>query len=94
MSSLVLEQTYSFLVMFFCGAGIAMLRQLFKSYQKEYKQRKGIFLIQEMLFWLMAALATSACLYYAGYGAVTAHGAIGFTLGVFLWYNIQSYNKK
>jgi hypothetical protein len=94
MSPLVLEQIYGFLVMFFCGAGIAMLRQVFKSYQRDYKLSKGIFLIQEMLFWLMAALATSACLYYAGYGAVTAHGVIGFTLGVFLWYNIQRYSKK
>ncbi len=94
MSGLVLEQIFGFTVMFFCGAGIAMLRQLFKSYQSDYKPVKGIFLIQEMLFWLMASLITSAFLYYAGYGAVTYHGVIGFTLGVFLWYNIRRYNSK
>lgn len=80
--------------MFFCGAGIAMLRQLFRSYQRDCKPRKSIFVIQEMLFWIVAALITSACLYYAGYGAVTVYGVVGFTLGAFLWYNIRKHNAK
>jgi hypothetical protein len=51
----------------------------------------GIFILQEILFWLFAALITSACLYYADYGAVTVRGMIGFTLGAFLWYNIRKH---
>ncbi|NLT47628.1 MAG: hypothetical protein GXX92_04370 [Clostridiales bacterium] len=92
MSQLIREQIFGFCVMFFCGAGIAMLRQLFRSYQRDYRPRKSIFVIQEMLFWIIAALITSACLYYADYGAVTIHGVVGFTLGAFLWYNIRKHN--
>ncbi|MFA5635157.1 MAG: spore cortex biosynthesis protein YabQ [Anaerovoracaceae bacterium] len=94
MSQLIREQIFGFCVMFFCGAGIAMLRQLFRSYQRDCKPRKSIFVIQEMLFWIVAALITSACLYYAGYGAVTVYGVVGFTLGAFLWYNIRKHNAK
>jgi hypothetical protein len=92
MSPLIREQVFSFFVMFFCGAGIAMLRQLFKSYQRDYRPRRSFFVVQEILFWLFAALITSACLYYADYGAVSVHGMIGFTLGALLWYNIRKHN--
>jgi hypothetical protein len=91
MSPLIRQQIFSFFVMFFCGAGVAMFRQLFKSYQRDYRPRRSIFILQEILFWLFAALITSACLYYADYGAVTVRGMIGFTLGAFLWYNIRKH---
>ncbi len=91
MSPLIKDQVFGFFVMFFCGAGVAVFRQLFRSYQREFQPKKVIFVLQELLFWLAAALVTSACLYYADYGAVTVHGTLGFTLGVFLWYNIRKH---
>jgi len=89
MSLLIQEQVVSFFIMFFCGAGIAMLRKLFKSYQSEFNPSGIIAAVQEILFWIISALITSAFLYYASYGAVTLHGVAAFTLGAFLWYNIR-----
>lgn len=88
MSQQIREQIVGFLIMFFCGAGIAMFRQLFIKYKSRAKL-KAIVTIQELLFWLLSALITSAFLYYASYGAVNIHMAIAFTLGIIMWYNIS-----
>jgi hypothetical protein len=88
MSQLIREQVFGFIVLFFCGVGMVMLRQLFTAYQNRYKPKKGISIIQEMLFWILGALLVSACLYYSNYGAVSIHTVAGFTLGAITWYNI------
>ncbi len=93
MSQLIKEQAFGFFVMFFCGAGLVMIRQLFKSYQRDCEPGKHILIIQEVLFWILAGLLTSAFLYYADYGAITVHGTAGFTLGALLWYNIRKSLK-
>jgi len=90
MSQLIRDQIFTFFVMFFCGASIAIFRQLYRSYQKEKHARRSFFALQELLFWVLDALLTSSCLYYADYGAVTFHGSLGFALGAFLWYNIRA----
>lgn len=89
MSPLIREQIFSFLVMFFCGAGIAAFRNFFRVIQKDFNSRGIIAAVQEILFWIISALITSAFLYYSSYGAVTLHGIAAFTLGAFLWYNIR-----
>jgi uncharacterized membrane protein len=95
MSPLIQRQLFEFFVLVFSGIGIAMLRQLFLAYQSRYKPRKSISVLQEMLFWVFAALVVSACFYYASFGFVAVHSFLGFALGVVLWYNIwQTHRPK
>ncbi|NLY71692.1 MAG: hypothetical protein GX076_08485 [Clostridiales bacterium] len=89
MSELIWNQLFSFIVLFFCGVAMVILRQFFLEYKKKYKPMKGISFFQEMLFWFFAGLLVSACLYYAGFGAITFHGMLSFTLGIIVWYNIE-----
>lgn len=90
MSQLIRDQIYEFIILFYCGIAIVLLRQLFSAYQNRYKPKKGISVFQEMLFWFLSALIVSSCLYYSSYGAVSVHAMAGFTLGALLWYNIRT----
>lgn len=89
MSQLIHEQALNFIIMLFCGVTIAISRGLFKYYQSETKPSRAIAITQEIIYWIFAALLTSAFLYYANYGAITFHGVAGFTIGAFMWYNIS-----
>lgn len=89
MSQLIHDQALNFIIMLFCGAAVAISRGLFKLYQSAAKPGRGIAGFQEVIYWIFAALLTSAFLYYANYGAITFHGIAGFTIGAFMWYNIS-----
>jgi hypothetical protein len=94
MSELIKEQGIGFFIMFFCGVGIAIFRQLFIIYKNEFMPGVKVIFVQEVLFWLVSAILASAFLYYASYGEITFQSAAAFTLGVLLWYNICKHRNK
>jgi len=89
MSQMISMQARCFFIMFFCGAGIAMFRQLFIWTQKLQGNSSAASPISEVFFWILSSLITSSFLYYSSYGAINLHGAIAFTLGAFLCYNMS-----
>lgn len=94
MISLTAGQALNFIVMFFSGIMIVLLRQLYNFLQDRYKTGKIITFIQEMLFWLLCAILVSSSLYYCCFGAISVHSVAGFTLGAGVWYNISRLQLK
>lgn len=89
MNPLISSQAFDFIVLFFCGILIAILRQVYNFLQSRYPSGKPIAFLQEMLFWLLSAILVSSSLYYCCFGALSIHAFAGFTLGAFSWYNIR-----
>jgi spore cortex biosynthesis protein YabQ len=89
MTSLTTEQAFSFIVMFFSGIAIALLRQLYNFLQNRYKAGRILIFVQEMLFWLLCAILVSSSLYFCCFGVISVHSLLGFTLGAGVWYNIS-----
>lgn len=85
MTAFIQKQIIEFIVLFYGGILIAMLREVTEAYLVISRPSAVISILEDILFWILAALITSAFLYYAAYGALSVHCAVGFLLGAGLW---------
>ena len=85
MNPLIWEQAYHFIILFYGGLTVGILHWACRAFQKRWKPRPGAAFVQDLLFWVLAAILTSAFLYYCAYGKVTLHGILAFGLGIVLW---------
>ena len=82
---LIIDQSFEFVIMLFAGMTIMLFYDIFVKVKGRIKPRKGISFAEDVLFWLFAALLTSAFLYYCSYGRLSFHALIAFGAGVVLW---------
>ena len=85
MTSFIQKQVTEFVILFYGGLMIAMFWEVFRCYLRLAHPRAWVCGILNVLFWILAALITSSVLYYATYGALSVHNAIGFLLGATVW---------
>ena len=81
-------------MMFSCGITIAGLRWLISIHQKTDSPGKGISFVQDMLFWCLAGLLTTAYLYDCSFGAWSVHGAFSLAAGYGVGYGIANGFRK
>lgn len=82
---LIIDQSFEFVIMLFAGMTIMLSYDIFKKIKEKLKPRSGISFIQDLLFWLFAALLTSSFLYYCSYGRLSFHALMAFGAGAVLW---------
>jgi len=93
LTDLIKEQMKTFAVMASAGIFTETLWQL-KTYanhiavtktKRKKRAQKIIRIIPEAAFWVIAAVALPAFLYYCAYGKISLHAAAGFLTGLLLW---------
>lgn len=82
---LILDQSFEFVIMLFSGMTIMLFHDIFLRIKRKTKPAKFISFIQDILFWLFAALLTSSFLYYSSYGRLSFHAFLAFGAGAVLW---------
>ncbi len=82
---LIIDQSFEFVIMLFAGMTIMLFYDIFIKIKGKLKSGNKISFIQDILFWLFAALLTSAFLYYSSYGRLSFHALLAFGAGAVLW---------
>jgi spore cortex biosynthesis protein YabQ len=82
---LIIDQSFEFVIMLFAGMTIMLSYDIFIRVKSKLKPGNGISFVQDILFWLFAALLTSAFLYYCSYGRPSFHAFLAFGAGAVLW---------
>lgn len=82
---LIIDQSFEFVIMLFAGMTIMLFHDLYRKVTGKLKPGKKISFIQDILFWLFAALLTSSFLYYSSYGRLSIHALLAFGAGAVLW---------
>lgn len=82
---LIIDQSFEFVIMLFAGMTIMLCYDVFKWVKKRLKPGMGLSFIQDIIFWIFAALLTSAFLYYCSYGRLSFHAFLAFGAGAVLW---------
>lgn len=85
MSEIIVTQATDIGVMCAAGMTVMILHDLLRWYQKKRKPVKAVAFLQDILFWIMAALLASAFLYYCAYGLVSVHSMGAFCIGAAMW---------
>lgn len=82
---LIVDQSFEFVIMLFAGMAVMLFYGLFQKAKRKFKPGNKISFLQDILFWLFAALLTSSFLYYCSYGRLSVHAFTAFTAGAVLW---------
>ncbi|MDD4564682.1 MAG: spore cortex biosynthesis protein YabQ [Eubacteriales bacterium] len=82
---LIIDQSFEFVIMLFAGMTIMLFHDIFIRINDKLKPGRGMSFVQDILFWLFAAILTSSFLYYCSYGRLSAHVLIAFVAGAVLW---------
>ncbi len=82
---LIIDQSFEFVIMLFAGMTIMLFHDIYIRIRSRLKSGKTIAFIQDILFWLFAAIVTSSFLYYCSYGRLSIHALIAFGAGAILW---------
>jgi spore cortex biosynthesis protein YabQ len=82
---LIIDQSFEFVIMLFAGMTIMLFYDVFARVKGKFKPGNKMSFIQDILFWMFAALLTSSFLYYCSYGRMSAHAFVAFGAGVVLW---------
>ena len=82
---LILNQSFEFVIMLFAGMTIMLFHDLYLLLRNKLKPGKRVSFIQDILFWLFAALLTSSFLYYCSFGRLSIHALLAFGIGAVLW---------
>ena len=82
---LIINQSFEFVIMLFAGMTIMLSHDIFIRIKGRLKPGRVISFIQDILFWLFAAIVTSSFLYYCSYGRLSVHALIAFAAGAVLW---------
>jgi hypothetical protein len=82
---LIIDQSFEFVIMLFAGMTVMLCYELFLRAKRKFKPGNKISFLQDILFWLFAALLTSSFLYYCSFGRLSVHAFAAFGAGVVLW---------
>lgn len=82
---LIIDQSFEFVIMLFAGMTIMLFYDILVRVKARLKPGNKIAFIQDILFWLFAALLTSSFLYYCSYGRLSFHALLAFGTGAVLW---------
>ena len=82
---LIIDQSFEFVIMLFAGMTVMLFYDLFVKAKGRFKPGNKISFLQDILFWLFAALLTSSFLYYSSFGRLSFHALLAFGTGAFLW---------
>ena len=82
---LIIDQSFEFVIMLFAGMTIMLFYDIYVRIKEKVKPRGTISFIQDILFWLFAAVLTSSFLYYCSFGRLSFHTLIAFGTGAALW---------
>lgn len=82
---LIIDQSFEFVIMLFAGMTVMLFYSLFLKIKGKMKPGNKVSFIQDILFWLFAALLTTAFLYYCSYGRLSFHALAAFGAGAVLW---------
>ena len=82
---LIIDQSFEFVIMLFAGMTVMLCHQLYLKVKNKLKPGNRISFIQDILFWLLAALLTSSFLYYCSFGRLSFHAFVAFGAGAVLW---------
>ncbi len=84
MASFITEQVTVFLQSFSCGFLIWLVYDIFLIFRMTWKHRGFFVVLENILFWLVAASAIFDTFYEYNYGNLRAYAFIGVFLGIFL----------
>lgn len=82
---LIIDQSFEFVIMLFAGMTVMLFYDAYLWAIRKLKPGKRISFLQDILFWLFAALLTSSFLYYCSYGRLSFHALLAFGAGAVLW---------
>lgn len=82
---LIIDQSFEFVIMLFAGMTIMLFYDIFTRVKNKFKPGNKMSFIQDILFWMFAALLTSSFLYYCSYGRMSFHAFLAFGAGAVLW---------
>ena len=82
---LIIDQSFEFVIMLLAGMTIMLFFDVFKRIKGKLKPGNRLSFIQDIMFWLFAALLTSSFLYYCSYGRLSIHAFVAFCAGAVLW---------
>lgn len=85
---LIIDQSFEFVIMLFAGMTVMLFHDGLIKLKAKLKPGSRMSFIQDILFWLFAALLTSSFLYYCSYGRMSVHAFIAFGAGAVLWKNL------
>lgn len=82
---LIIDQSFEFVIMLFAGMTVMLFYELYLMVKSKTKPGNKISFMQDILFWMFAALLTSSFLYYSSYGRLSIHAFLAFGAGAGLW---------
>jgi len=82
---LIIDQSFEFVIMLFAGMTIMLFYNVLTKIKNRMKPGKAISFLQDILFWIFAALLTSSFLYYCSYGRLSFHAFAALGAGAVLW---------
>ena len=82
---LIINQVFEFIIMFAAGSTVMIFYDLFTAVKNKIKPGSSISFLQDILFWIFAAILTSSFLYYCSFGQLSVHALLAFGLGAVLW---------
>lgn len=82
---LIINQVFEFVIMFAAGATVMIFHDLFIAVKNKIRPGNSISFLQDILFWIFAAILTSSFLYYCSFGQLSFHALIAFGFGAVLW---------
>ncbi|MDF3000105.1 MAG: hypothetical protein K0Q48_224 [Bacillota bacterium] len=85
MNPLILDQSFEFVIMLAAGMTIMIFHDLYLTLKIKFQPSKKTSFIQDVLFWLFAALLTCSFLYYSSFGRLSFHALLAFGVGAVLW---------
>lgn len=85
LSEIILSQTAELVIMCAGGMTVMILRDLLRLYQRKRRPAAAIEFLQDILFWILAALLASAFLYRCAFGSLSVHAMGAFAIGAALW---------
>ncbi|MDF2654350.1 MAG: hypothetical protein K0R19_824 [Bacillota bacterium] len=82
---LILDQSFEFVIMLAAGMTIMIFHDLYSKLKIKFQPGNKMSFIQDVLFWLFAALLTCSFLYYCSFGRLSFHALLAFGAGAVLW---------
>lgn len=86
----IAEQTWLFLLAALCGAGVGLLFDLFRALRCVGGERKGLVIMEDVLFWLLALGMIFALVLILSDGILRGFQILGLLLGTLIYYLLLS----
>lgn len=85
LSEIIVTQAKEIAIMWAAGMTIGLLRDILSLFQRARKPIALLSFLQDILFWVLAALLASYFLYYCSFGQVSFHSMAALVIGWVTW---------